>query len=156
MRFLGTSAPHFSVTVTVLTMYRFPTVLLSRHLHRRKLSTTTSQPLQLPLSHPIYTIWGSNTGVGKTLVSAGIAASSLLSSHSPVKFHYLKPLQTGFLPTPIPASSTTNSVSSTTTITTLAFLFPLQAASSIYLLPQLKAKMRSNISLAKKVLFHRS
>ncbi|GAU21004.1 hypothetical protein TSUD_201530 [Trifolium subterraneum] len=77
-------------------MYRFPIVLLSRHLHRRKLSSTASQPLQLPLSHPIYTIWGSNTGVGKTLVSAGIAASSLLSSSSPVKFHYLKPLQTGF------------------------------------------------------------
>ncbi|GAU21003.1 hypothetical protein TSUD_201520, partial [Trifolium subterraneum] len=117
MRFLGTNnTPHFfifkhffivfppssstsisvTVTVTVLTMYRFPIVLLSRHLHRRKLSSTASQPLQLPLSHPIYTIWGSNTGVGKTLVSAGIAASSLLSSSSPVKFHYLKPLQTGF------------------------------------------------------------
>ncbi|XP_058755047.1 bifunctional dethiobiotin synthetase/7,8-diamino-pelargonic acid aminotransferase, mitochondrial [Vicia villosa] len=72
-------------------MYRFPTVL-----HRRKLSSTTSIPLELPLSHPIYTIWGSNTDVGKTLVSAGIAASYLLSSTSPVKFHYLKPLQTGF------------------------------------------------------------
>lgn len=78
-------------------MFRFPSVLLSRRHCRRKLSTTTtSQPLELPLSHPIYLIWGSNTGVGKTLVSAGIAASSLLSSPSPVKFHYLKPLQTGF------------------------------------------------------------
>ncbi|XP_045815201.1 bifunctional dethiobiotin synthetase/7,8-diamino-pelargonic acid aminotransferase, mitochondrial isoform X1 [Trifolium pratense] len=73
-------------------MYRFPTIILSRH----RLYSTTSQPLELPLSHPIYTIWGSNTGVGKTLVSAGIAASSLLSPPSSVKFHYLKPLQTGF------------------------------------------------------------
>ncbi|XP_027331712.1 bifunctional dethiobiotin synthetase/7,8-diamino-pelargonic acid aminotransferase, mitochondrial isoform X2 [Abrus precatorius] len=77
-------------------MYRFPSVLLSRRLHRRKLSYTSSQPLHLPLSHPIYFIWGSNTGVGKTLVSAGIAASYLLSSPSPSQFHYLKPLQTGF------------------------------------------------------------
>ncbi|KAL2338612.1 hypothetical protein Fmac_013058 [Flemingia macrophylla] len=71
-------------------MFRFPSVLLSR----RKLSSTAS----LPLSHPIYLIWGSNTGVGKTLVSAGIAAAFLLSSPSPSasQFHYLKPLQTGF------------------------------------------------------------
>lgn len=77
-------------------MFRFPSVFLSRRLHRRKLSSTASQSLELPLSHPIYLIWGSNTGVGKTLVSAGIAASSLLSPLSSVKFHYLKPLQTGF------------------------------------------------------------
>lgn len=77
-------------------MFRFPFVFLSRRLHRRKLSSTASQSLELPLSHPIYLIWGSNTGVGKTLVSAGIAASSLLSPLSSVKFHYLKPLQTGF------------------------------------------------------------
>ncbi|XP_061361684.1 bifunctional dethiobiotin synthetase/7,8-diamino-pelargonic acid aminotransferase, mitochondrial [Gastrolobium bilobum] len=76
-------------------MFRFPSIILSRRLHRRnKLFSTTSQPLELPLSHPIYIIWGSNTGVGKTLVSAGIAAASLLSS--PAKFHYLKPVQTGF------------------------------------------------------------
>jgi len=78
-------------------MFRFPSVLLYRRLHRRKLSTTPSRPPSLPLSHPIYLIWGSNTGVGKTLVSAGIAAASLLSSATtPSQFHYLKPLQTGF------------------------------------------------------------
>ncbi|KAK7265291.1 hypothetical protein RJT34_32909 [Clitoria ternatea] len=77
-------------------MFRFPSLILSRPLHRRKLFSTTSQPLHLPLSHPIYIIWGSNTAVGKTLVSAGIAASSVLSSSSPSQFHYLKPLQTGF------------------------------------------------------------
>ncbi|KAK7388482.1 hypothetical protein VNO78_23298 [Psophocarpus tetragonolobus] len=71
-------------------MFRF----LSRRLHRRNLSSTPSHPPSLPLSHPIYLIWGSNTGVGKTLVSAGIAAATLLSS--PSQFHYLKPLQTGF------------------------------------------------------------
>ncbi|MED6189990.1 hypothetical protein PIB30_101343, partial [Stylosanthes scabra] len=82
-------------------MFRFHSLILSRrlryhhHLHfLRKFSSATSHPLELPLSHPIYIIWGSNTGVGKTLVSTGIAASALLSS--PSYFHYLKPLQTGF------------------------------------------------------------
>lgn len=40
-------------------------------------------------------IWGSNTGVGKTLVSTGIAAS-VLSSSRPSRFDYVKPVQTGF------------------------------------------------------------
>lgn len=52
-------------------------------------------PLDLPLSHPTYTVWGSNTSVGKTLVSAGLASSFLLSD-SPSHFLYLKPIQTGF------------------------------------------------------------
>ncbi|XP_014510153.1 bifunctional dethiobiotin synthetase/7,8-diamino-pelargonic acid aminotransferase, mitochondrial isoform X1 [Vigna radiata var. radiata] len=78
-------------------MFRFPPGLLYRRFHRRKLSTSPSRPPSLPLSHPIYLIWGSNTGVGKTLVSAGIAAASLLSSaNTSFQFHYLKPLQTGF------------------------------------------------------------
>ncbi|KAK7329822.1 hypothetical protein VNO77_24002 [Canavalia gladiata] len=77
-------------------MFRFSSVILPRRLHRRKLSSTPSQQLHLPLSHPIYLIWASNTGVGKTLVSTGIAASYLLSSPTPSQFHYLKPLQTGF------------------------------------------------------------
>ncbi|RWR91385.1 bifunctional dethiobiotin synthetase/7,8-diamino-pelargonic acid aminotransferase, mitochondrial [Cinnamomum micranthum f. kanehirae] len=55
----------------------------------------SSLPLQVDLSHPIYMIWGSNTGVGKTLVSTGIAAS-VLSSPTPAKFTYIKPIQTGF------------------------------------------------------------
>ncbi|KAI4344386.1 hypothetical protein L6164_011620 [Bauhinia variegata] len=79
-------------------MFRFPSLVLSHHSRRRhfllKLFSTTPQPLELPLSHPIYLIWGSNTAVGKTLVSAGLAASSVLSS--PTKFIYLKPVQTGF------------------------------------------------------------
>ncbi|KAJ7979489.1 Bifunctional dethiobiotin synthetase/7,8-diamino-pelargonic acid aminotransferase, mitochondrial [Quillaja saponaria] len=75
--------------------------LLSRHSNRpsqrhfvHKLFSSTPQPLELPLSYPTYLIWGSNTAVGKTLVSAGLAASFLLSS--PTKFLYLKPIQTGF------------------------------------------------------------
>ncbi|KAK9076821.1 hypothetical protein SSX86_005155 [Deinandra increscens subsp. villosa] len=64
------------------------------HVHSSSLST-----LSHTLSHPIYTIWAANTGLGKTLVSAGIAASSILSSSSSStssKFLYIKPLQTGF------------------------------------------------------------
>lgn len=46
-------------------------------------------------------IWGANTGVGKTLVSAGLAASVLCESQSsatpfPSQFLYVKPVQTGF------------------------------------------------------------
>ncbi|KAH9622480.1 hypothetical protein KSS87_015243 [Heliosperma pusillum] len=59
---------------------------LSRHRHHYRYLST------LPLSHPIYTVWSSNTGLGKTLVSAGLAASATTSSH----FLYLKPVQTGF------------------------------------------------------------
>ncbi len=36
----------------------------------------TDQPSQLTLELPAFTIWGSNTGVGKTLVSAGLAMSA--------------------------------------------------------------------------------
>ncbi|KAI3904661.1 hypothetical protein MKW98_014841 [Papaver atlanticum] len=76
----------------------------SFHLYRcisfSSLSTTTTTPssLDVNLSHPIYMIWGSNTGVGKTLVSTGLATSILSSSclEKQVKFNYIKPVQTGF------------------------------------------------------------
>ena len=92
--------PFSSSPASPVTMYCFPFVVFLRHRRRShqlflpKLFSSTPQPLELPLQHPIYLIWGSNTAVGKTLVSAGIASSSLLSS--PTKFHYLKPVQTGF------------------------------------------------------------
>lgn len=56
--------------------------------------------MDLPLSHPTFLVWASNTSLGKTLVSAGLAASSLLSKSlsKPRKFLYLKPIQTGFPP----------------------------------------------------------
>ncbi|GAB2220078.1 hypothetical protein Drorol1_Dr00007721 [Drosera rotundifolia] len=70
--------------------------LSSTHHLRRHLNTLPSQ-IRTPLSYPIYTIWGSNTGVGKTLVSAGLASSLLATSFPlPSKFLYLKPVQTGF------------------------------------------------------------
>lgn len=47
----------------------------------------------IDISHPAVTVWGANTNVGKTLISAGLSAS-LLSSGASVS--YLKPLQTGF------------------------------------------------------------
>ncbi|KAF9680573.1 hypothetical protein SADUNF_Sadunf06G0135800 [Salix dunnii] len=76
----------------------------SRHhsllrIHINFLSTTSSQPLHLPLSFPTYMIWGSNTSLGKTLISTGLASSFLLSpltTKKPRKFVYLKPIQTGF------------------------------------------------------------
>ena len=38
-------------------------------------------------------VWGSNTAVGKTLVSAGLTAAA---SRAAVSTLYLKPVQTGF------------------------------------------------------------
>ncbi|KAK1290895.1 hypothetical protein QJS10_CPB18g00222 [Acorus calamus] len=84
-----------------------PLLFLRRHrlyIRLRLLSTTAAAsspppPLEVTLSHPIYMLWGSNTGVGKTLVSAGLAVSSLSSSdppNPPPKFVYIKPVQTGF------------------------------------------------------------
>ncbi|XP_057966752.1 bifunctional dethiobiotin synthetase/7,8-diamino-pelargonic acid aminotransferase, mitochondrial isoform X2 [Malania oleifera] len=73
------------------------TLFLRLGLRRQSLCTAVSPPLEYTLSHPIYSVWGANTGLGKTLVSTGLAASALLSpSSSPTKFIYLKPVQTGF------------------------------------------------------------
>jgi hypothetical protein len=47
----------------------------------------------IPLSFPSLIVWGANTGVGKTLVSAGLAAAA---ARSRVHLLYLKPVQTGF------------------------------------------------------------
>ncbi|MCO5563043.1 hypothetical protein L7F22_016679 [Adiantum nelumboides] len=47
----------------------------------------------LDISHPSVMVWGANTNVGKTLISAGLSASLLSSGFSSL---YLKPLQTGF------------------------------------------------------------
>ncbi|KAI3496177.1 hypothetical protein L1887_38531 [Cichorium endivia] len=91
-------------------MFQHPSFLFthSRHfLHRRRhyyrhLSTPPLlhrflSTISHTLSHPIYTIWAANTGLGKTLVSTGLAASSIVSSSpSPSKLVYIKPLQTGF------------------------------------------------------------
>ncbi|XP_044462822.1 bifunctional dethiobiotin synthetase/7,8-diamino-pelargonic acid aminotransferase, mitochondrial-like isoform X2 [Mangifera indica] len=67
-------------------------LIFCRHSHRY----STWKPLHLPLSHPIFQIWSANTSLGKTLVSAGLSSSFLLSSSSNKKFLYLKPIQTGF------------------------------------------------------------
>ena len=47
----------------------------------------------LPLAAPTLCVWGSNTGVGKTLFSAGLAAAC---QRAGTDLLYLKPLQTGF------------------------------------------------------------
>ncbi|KAK6159136.1 hypothetical protein DH2020_006450 [Rehmannia glutinosa] len=62
--------------------------------HRRRLHSE----IEYPLNHPIYTIWASNTSLGKTLVSAGLSMSFLSSSAQLARkrFLYLKPIQTGF------------------------------------------------------------
>ncbi|KAL6977693.1 hypothetical protein U1Q18_026483 [Sarracenia purpurea var. burkii] len=73
-------------------------------LRLRRLFSTQSSSIEYTLSHPIHMIWGANTGVGKTLVSAGLAVSHLSplppssNTSTPVaaKFIYIKPVQTGF------------------------------------------------------------
>ncbi|CAL9125870.1 unnamed protein product [Musa textilis] len=74
---------------------RFPLLLLlpSRSLR----STGPVVASGLDLTNPTYVVWGCNTGVGKTLVSAGLAASVLYPcSTDPSAVLYLKPVQTGF------------------------------------------------------------
>ncbi|KAL1558381.1 Bifunctional dethiobiotin synthetase/7,8-diamino-pelargonic acid aminotransferase, mitochondrial [Salvia divinorum] len=72
---------------------------LFKHSHFRRRCLHSA--IDYPLSHPIYTIWASNTSLGKTLVSAGLSISFLSSSSSSPsfpkrRFVYLKPIQTGF------------------------------------------------------------
>ncbi|GIM11984.1 hypothetical protein Vretimale_15422, partial [Volvox reticuliferus] len=63
----------------------------------RSTSTTTSVSphagARLPLDVPAFSIWGANTNVGKTLVSAGLAHAA--AAHR-VVLSYVKPVQTGF------------------------------------------------------------
>uniref|UniRef100_K3YL59 Bifunctional dethiobiotin synthetase/7,8-diamino-pelargonic acid aminotransferase, mitochondrial n=1 Tax=Setaria italica TaxID=4555 RepID=K3YL59_SETIT len=68
--------------------------LLLRSRHRRRYSSAAAT---VPLSTPTFAVFGANTGVGKTLVSAGLVAA-LLNSRSPSvsAVSYLKPLQTGY------------------------------------------------------------
>lgn len=54
---------------------------------------TTAAAGELPLSFPAVCMWGANTGVGKTLFSAGLAAAAQRGGLAPA---YLKPVQTGF------------------------------------------------------------
>lgn len=49
--------------------------------------------LEIPLGFPIVAVWGSNTGIGKTLFSAGLAASC---SRNGIPVAYIKPVQTGY------------------------------------------------------------
>ncbi|KAK9715528.1 hypothetical protein RND81_06G170700 [Saponaria officinalis] len=79
-------------TLSKLSGHRTST-FLHRYRHRnlhRYFST-------LPLSHPIFTVWSANTNLGKTLVSAGLAATTTTTAETTSSyFFYLKPLQTGF------------------------------------------------------------
>uniref|UniRef100_A0A0E0EBT1 Bifunctional dethiobiotin synthetase/7,8-diamino-pelargonic acid aminotransferase, mitochondrial n=1 Tax=Oryza meridionalis TaxID=40149 RepID=A0A0E0EBT1_9ORYZ len=72
---------------------------LLRHARRHSTSSSSSAAAAaaVPLTSPAFAVFGANTGVGKTLVSAGLVASLLASpSPSPSTVAYLKPLQTGF------------------------------------------------------------
>ncbi|MQM07889.1 hypothetical protein Taro_040734, partial [Colocasia esculenta] len=75
---------------------------LLSHYRSFSVSVPSSHDLEFDLSHPTYVVWGANTGVGKTLVSAGLAASVLCdprpaaSATVPSQFLYIKPAQTGF------------------------------------------------------------
>ncbi|KAL6774602.1 BIO1 [Auxenochlorella protothecoides x Auxenochlorella symbiontica] len=69
-----------------------PLTRCSRLFTRRFLSSERDDG-HISLGFPTLCIWGANTGVGKTLVSAGLAAAVTRAEGSLL---YLKPLQTGF------------------------------------------------------------
>lgn len=73
-------------------------IILRRRVLQPFSTSSAAEPLNLPLTYPTYFIWSSNTSLGKTLVSAGLAASFLLSPNHLLRkrFLYLKPVQTGF------------------------------------------------------------
>ncbi|XVF47724.1 hypothetical protein PTKIN_Ptkin03bG0133900 [Pterospermum kingtungense] len=77
-----------------------PCLMLLHHFHNHHNQSKPLSTLTIPLSHPTYMVWSSNTSLGKTLVSTGLSSSFLLSpsssSSNTKKFLYLKPLQTGF------------------------------------------------------------
>ncbi|PKU71047.1 bifunctional dethiobiotin synthetase/7,8-diamino-pelargonic acid aminotransferase, mitochondrial isoform X1 [Dendrobium catenatum] len=68
----------------------FPFLLQPKFIHEHSFPSS-----ELDLSNPTFMIYGSNTGVGKTLVSTGIA-TSILSGSEPSHCLYIKPVQTGF------------------------------------------------------------
>ena len=51
-------------------------------------------PPTLSLAHPAFAVWGADTDVGKTLVSAGIASAAVRDRGLTVR--YVKPVQTGW------------------------------------------------------------
>jgi len=57
-------------------------------------SSPPPPPPTLPLRSPTIAVWGADTGVGKTLVSAGLAAAAVHGGRRGVLF--VKPVQTGF------------------------------------------------------------
>ena len=96
------------------------------HAHRRFSSPSDFPPTNaaLSLASPCFTIWGANTGVGKTLFSAGLihaaatAAASTQKQQQPTtkaNIFYLKPVQTGF-PTDSDARLVYNAIRSSSTL----------------------------------------
>ncbi|KAH0932064.1 hypothetical protein HID58_009181 [Brassica napus] len=132
------------------------TATLLRHRHRlrhlrhhiRLNSTSPSPPphYHLPLNHPTYLIWSSNTSLGKTLVSTGISASFLLQPPSPAshstKLIYLKPLQTGF-----PSDSDSRFVFSKLASLSLRLRVPLSVSNSVLRSSLPRSGTRENIGM---------
>ena len=44
--------------------------------YARSVTTAAAQSPCVPVTHPSYMIWGANTDVGKTMVSAGLARAA--------------------------------------------------------------------------------
>ena len=70
----------------------------SRSRNRSKSETSDDEKKEnkttINVSYPAFQVWGSNTAVGKTLVSGGVINAAAKSSSSSCL--YLKPVQTGF------------------------------------------------------------
>lgn len=64
-------------------------------LHAQKDNLRTQRVLPVGLQTPVFQVYGSNTDIGKTLVSAGIVQSAIRNRSAGARVGYIKPLQTG-------------------------------------------------------------
>jgi len=122
-------------------------------IHRKFLSTTSSQPLHLLLSFATYMIWGSNTSLGETLISTGLASSSSLPSSATnpansFNSNQSKPVSLP-IPIPIPISSFLNSPPSLHTAPLLSLFAsnPVLSSSSLLLFPSCATNLRPRVRI---------
>lgn len=71
------------------------THLSAAALSQQKEQLRTQGAVALSLNTPVFQVFGSNTDIGKTIISAGICRSAAIAARHKGRVEYIKPLQTG-------------------------------------------------------------